>query len=168
MRPRPQKRPYSEMGSRLPGWRSSGITSQRSSGSTSGNWSRLAVCATILSLSLAGSIASATTDSVHLEKGNPAPFTGYLVPTDRILRLGQKAERCEFLLEQNLETQKKRCEIDLNFVRKTHEIDNEKWLLRERAMERRLERTFWTQPIFVAVVTAVATYALLTTAKRLP
>lgn len=94
------------------------------------------------------------------------------MPTEQALVLGQKAERCEFILTQQAATQKKLFDIDLRFVRKTHEIDLDAGAQREQVLRDVLDaeraRAFWIHPIFVVPVTVVLTYAILRGAKSLP
>lgn len=133
----------------------------------------LRICATILLLSLAGWPASASSQPpTPLSAGQPAPFDGVLMPTERAIVLGQKAERCEFLLKRQAVMQKKLSDIDLRFVRKTHEIDLDAAAHREQLLRDVLDaersRAFWTHPIFVVPVTVIFTYAILRGAKELP
>ncbi len=103
-----------------------------------------------------------------LAKGKIAPFTGTLVTNERLLRVGQKAERCDFLLKQNADTAEKHRENDLQLLGKMHELDEQRWQLRDETMQRRLERDFWTRPIIIVPLTFVATWVIFRTAQDLP
>lgn len=134
----------------------------------------LIVFVVILLLLLVGWPASASSRALPtpLSAGQPAPFAGVLMPTERAIILGQKAERCEFLLEQQAATHKKMSDIDLRFVRKIHQIDLDAGAQREQVLRDIIDaeraRAFWTHPIFVVPVTVVLTYAILRGAKELP
>jgi hypothetical protein len=109
---------------------------------------------------------------VAIEVGQPAAYDGILMSHERAVRLGQKAESCEFLIELQNETQKKLSEIDLRFVRKTHEVDVEVWTAKEKFYKDTIDaqrvRAFWFDPLFVVPVTVVLTYGILRAAKDLP
>lgn len=143
--------------------------------STNASASRLPSCALILFASLVGSSASATDTApsepprpTPLEAGAPAPYTGTLLSTERAIRLGQRAERCEFLLGDQITKLTRLHEIDLQLERSKLDIERDRNELREAELERQLGVSWLEHPTLVAAVTAVLTYAILRAAKELP
>lgn len=146
---------------------------RRSGTSTGVKSGRPTSYALILLLCLVGWPASATEPGpVALEAGQPAPFAGQLLPINRIIRLGQKAERCEAVRKLDVERLAKLFEIDLQLAKTELTIEIERSKTREDALRRALEResafNIWTHPIFVVSVTAILTYAIIRGAKELP
>ena len=148
---------------------------KRSAISTSTNGSRLPSCALILFASLVGSSALATDTAPNeaprptpLEAGAPAPYTGTLLSTERAIRLGQRAERCEFLLADQVVKLTRLHEIDLQLEHNKLDIERDRARLREAEFERQLDVSWLEHPALVAAVTAVLTYAILRAAKELP
>lgn len=52
------------------------------------------------------------TEVIPIEQDEPAPFTGLLFPEEIAIKLGDKVERCQFLLELNDLTWAKRIKVE--------------------------------------------------------
>lgn len=129
--------------------------------------------AAILLLCLVGSPVSASEPKpVALEAGQPAPFAGQLLSVNRVIKLGQKAERCEAVRKYDADRMAKLFAIDLELARTELAIEIERAGSREEALRRELEResafSLWTHPIFVVPVTVFLTYAITRAAAELP
>jgi hypothetical protein len=113
----------------------------------------------MLLLSLGGSPALAA-DVVPIEKGDPAPFTGMLYPTENALRITRKVERFEFLLTEG----KKKAQMIADHERQNFEerlrIITEGCKMKEDIALEAIGNSSPMQDLIVGFVIGAATVAL--------
>lgn len=102
--------------------------------------------------------------AVPLLKGTPAPFSGQLLSTQLAISLGQKAEYGDKLLE--LETEKLKAEFtaELRLAEKLMDLQEESKDRQIAYLRKELDKAtytpFYERPMFVAIVSVLATTAL--------
>lgn len=122
---------------------------------------------TILSL-LLSSWSALAAEAVPISKGDPAPFAGQLLTTDLAIRLGQKADRCDSIIELEKLHQQELAMVQVNLARQKEALANEARIQERKVWETRLEHatSWYTHPLFVAAVTAVSVGLLVYAAKE--
>ena len=134
-------------------------------------------CVTILLLCLVGWPGSAraqapTKEPFNLEYGEPAPFEGYLLPTELAISIGQRAERCDFLREQDAKASDRIRQAEEKYAAQSRAIESERAARREEILRDKLQdervRSLLMHPAIIVPVTVVLTYLVLKGAAELP
>jgi hypothetical protein len=63
---------------------------------------------------------------VPIERGDRAPFTGQLFPTELAIRMGMRIERLELRLQADVERERRSCEIRLEFESRRLALEQER------------------------------------------
>ena len=88
---------------------------------------------------LVGSPASASEDDlgvvVPVTAGDRVPFDGMLYPVENAIRVSQKAEQCEYLLERNEAHCQRRLAFEDKLCSQVVDLHSDAALERERAMQ---------------------------------
>lgn len=138
-------------------------TLSRSVPSTRSNSGKLSASALILLLSLHSSLASATEPpATPVVAGEPAPFSGQLLSTERAIKLGQRADRCDAQIKIELDRALQQSAWALAHERRSTEIEHERAeAFREVAEHTAGEADNWSRsPALAAAVTVVVTLGL--------
>jgi len=117
----------------------------------------------ILLLSLPTSLALASPDkAVPIEKGQAAPFSGQLLPTDLAIKLAQKADHCDALWSAELEKVKALAKQDLELAYRLRDIEQQRGDdIAQAAKDQAAQAdSFLRSPVFVATVSVVTALGL--------
>lgn len=106
-----------------------------------------------------------------VHKGQRAPFTGQLLTNKLAIDLGIKADHCDDRLKLRIEQMGSILDMKLTQQKKLHGIDlvvkNETIRTLRTAIDD-LRPSFYEHPVFVAIVTALATAALMLMVASFP
>jgi hypothetical protein len=100
-------------------------------------------------------------DAVPIAQGEPAPFSGILIPYERAIRLGQRAERCDAEKALDAARLTRRHAIEIELCEEKARIDAEALGLEAERWETEAERlaAWYRDPAVVAGAAVITTYA---------
>ena len=104
----------------------------------------------------------------HMLKGQSAPFAGQLLTPSLAIDLGLKADRCDYLIQIEIDYEKEVAETKLKLERQLRESSERHHVLEMEAMQREVNRwkdvadvSFYERPWFVAMLTTIVIGGLL-------
>jgi hypothetical protein len=84
-----------------------------------------------------GEEASPADEVVPIERGDRAPFSGQLFPTELAIQMGFRIERLELRLQADVQRERDSCEVRIGFEQRRLELEQER---REFEIEQLTER----------------------------
>ena len=101
--------------------------------------------------------------TVYLQKADVTPYAGMLLTVDLAVKLGQKADKCDAVIQIERDYQKQKDDVALNLERQMHQIDTEQAKQSMDAMKKRYEQMIEIplieRPWIVAGTTVIVTTA---------
>jgi hypothetical protein len=95
---------------------------------------------------------------VPLSEGCPAPFSGQLLEPSLAITLGQGKIRAENQLELSLKANKELWDLERSHLKNLHNLDEKKWLEKEKILKSRIEElqpSFWDHPAVIVAITVL-------------
>jgi len=93
--------------------------------------------------------------AVALDQGSVAPYSGQLLTHGLALRLGQKADRCDSVVDIERTYARRLVLVDLDLEKKLRENDARAHAEEMDLVRKELEIPWWERPAFVGPVAAV-------------
>lgn len=102
--------------------------------------------------------------AVPLEKGQPAPFDGQLLTSSLAIKLGQRADRCAAILQEERDYLTKIDAANVDYQRQLRSIETDSLKqqldLTRKMLLQKPDETWYTNPVFVSAVSVVVTAAM--------